>query len=78
MIDYAKMIPPEVWQELVNQVYLITGIDIADDEACAAIAAALAAWPGATAKQANEHVALFNMEPALILPLPLAQEKPND
>ena len=32
--------------------------------------AALNAWPGMSAKQADEHVALFNSQPALILPLP--------
>lgn len=28
------------------------------------------AWPGMTAKQHNEHVALFHADPAIILPLP--------
>ena len=36
----------------------------------AALRAALKAWPGAREKYSDEHVALFNSDPALILPLP--------
>lgn len=35
----------------------------------AALLAGLRAWPGMSAKQSNEHVALFDSEPAIILPM---------
>lgn len=68
----AEQIPPEVVEAAARAIEAadVGMVPSYEEAAHAAIAAGLAAWPGATAKQANEHVALFNMDPALILPLP--------
>jgi hypothetical protein len=44
-------------------------------EARAACLAMLREWPGMTTKRFGEHVALFNSDPAIILPLP---KEPSD
>lgn len=49
-----------------------------EDAIRAAFVAMVSAWPGVSAKQANEHVALFNSQPALILPLTQTQENGDE
>lgn len=70
--ELAKLIPAEVWQELVNEVHRITGIDIDDEEARAAIAAALAAWPG---MQDGVFPMDDGMYREIILPLPQKEQQ---
>lgn len=72
--EISKQIPDEVWQELVNEVHRITGIDIDEDEARAAIAAGLAAWPRVFEEYMNTDEGYA--EPCLILPLPQKEARP--
>jgi hypothetical protein len=81
--DLTRMIPSEVVEAAAKEIAMTCRCAMACDwrdhldDARAAIAAALEAWPGMTAKQSNEHVALFHSDPALILPLS-PQENSDD
>ncbi|MEN6302275.1 MAG: hypothetical protein ABFD96_06080 [Armatimonadia bacterium] len=71
-----KQIPDEVVEAAAKELAHTNGwrnqqgIYVCEPVARDIIVAALSAWPGASRKQSNEHVALFNPDPALILPLP--------